>query len=196
MNAQELILQNFKGYVQEGDAPYEYLMTHFCEYTYDSRQLIVEGGAIARHFYFVLEGVQAIYVISRTGEKVVLGFSFDGSVSGVYDSFIYQKPSAYFLEALTPSRMLGISIDRFNELFERFPDLLKWRVTFVDAIMEGRGRREVEMLTLSAAERYEAFVKRCPPELLTIPQKYLASYLHMKPETFSRLRKNASSLFS
>lgn len=196
MNAEDLIQKIFSGYLDRGGEACRFLLEHFHEYEFDARQLIVEGGATARHFYLVLEGVQAIYVISRAGEKVVLGFSFNGSVSGVYDSFIYQKPSAYFLEALTPSRMLGISSDRFNELFVHFPKLLEWRVAFIDAIMVGRGQREVEMLTMSAAERYEAFVKRCPPELLTIPQKYLASYLNMKPETFSRLRKNASNQFS
>ena len=37
-------------------------------------------------------------------------------------------------------------------------------------------------------EKYDAFISRCPKELLVIPQKYLASYLGMTPETFSRLR--------
>ena len=52
----------------------------------------------------------------------------------------------------------------------------------------GRGKREIELLTLSAEERYINFMRRCPKVLLQIPQKYLASYLNMKPETFSRLR--------
>ncbi len=45
-----------------------------------------------------------------------------------------------------------------------------------------------EYRVLNSKERYISFMKRCPDELRIIPQKYLASYLNMKPETFSRLR--------
>ena len=84
--------------------------------------------------------------------------------------------------------MLAISYGDFEEMFKRFPELLKWRANFAENILFGRLSREVEIMTLSAKDRFDAFVKRCPPELLQIPQKYLASYLNMKPETFSRLR--------
>ena len=92
------------------------------------------------------------------------------------------------MEALTPSRLIAINKQKYDELFERFPEFYRWRTHFMETILFGRGSREVEMLTLSAKERFDAFIKRCPEELLQIPQKYLASYLNMKPETFSRLR--------
>ena len=149
---------------------------------------MVEAGNVAKYFYITMSGVQAVYLINSKGEKVVMGFSFKGNFSGVYDSFISQKPSSYFLEALTPSTLLAMSGHSYEELFERFPEFLKWRIDFMESILFGRGFREVEILTKTAKERFEAFVKRCPSELLEIPQKYLASYLNMKPETFSRLR--------
>ena len=65
--------------------------------------LITEAGSTERYFYFVLEGVQAIYLLNEKGEKVVLGFSYSGSPSGVFDSFIAQAPAQTFLEALKPN---------------------------------------------------------------------------------------------
>lgn len=127
-------------------------------------------------------------MINNKGEKVVFGFSYEGSVSGIYDSFVTQTPSFYFMEALTVSEVIAITKEKYDELFERFPEFYRWRALFMEEILFGRGKREVEMLTLSAKERYDAFINRCPFELLQIPQKYVASYLNMKPETFSRLR--------
>lgn len=155
---------------------------------YNRSDLITQAGQRERYFYFVLEGVQAIYLIDRKGEKVVLGFSFRNDFSGVYDSFLHQQPSQFFLEALTPSRMLAITHDDYNRLFTEFPSFNIWGRQFFQRIMIGRIRREVELLTLPAKERYLQFLHRCPPELQRIPQKYLASYLNMTPETFSRLR--------
>lgn len=158
------------------------------EVSFKQNELITEAGRIEKYFYIVFDGVQAIYLLNRKGEKVVLGFSYAGSPSGVFDSFIYQKPSDTFLQALKPSKLLAISRVDYLSLFENHPDFHKWGHLFFQEVLFGRLYREVEILTLSAEERYLAFMERCPKELQVIPQKYLASYLNMKPETFSRLR--------
>lgn len=184
----DLFDHHFGRHISIKERAYRFLIDRFQERTYAARELIVEGGALARYFYFVISGVQAIYLIDKKGEKVMLGFSFQGTVSGVFDSFITGKPSYLFLEALTPSKMIGINKEDFDLLFAEFPEFYRWRTHFIEDILFGRLTREVELSTDSAKERFTAFTKRCPPELLQIPQKYLASYLNMTPETFSRLR--------
>ncbi|NQZ44711.1 MAG: Crp/Fnr family transcriptional regulator [Flavobacteriaceae bacterium] len=155
--------------------------------TFKQNELITEAGRMEKYFYVVVEGVQAIYLLNQKGEKVVLGFSYAGSPSGVFDSFLDQKPSDTFLEALKPSTLLAIDRRDYRALFEN-PAFHEWAHHFFRDILFGRVYREVELLTLSAEARYIAFMKRCPDDLKVIPQKYLASYLNMKPETFSRLR--------
>lgn len=150
--------------------------------------LLTEAGTTENYFYFVLEGVQAVYVLNEKGEKVVLGFSYTGSPSGVFDSFSTRKPSTLFLEALKPTRVLGITYPDYQNVFQQFSGAHEWGHVFFKNVLLGRLSREIELLTLDTRERYLAFMQRCPEELKVIPQKYLASYLNMKPETFSRLR--------
>lgn len=83
---------------------------------------------------------------------------------------------------------MAISISGYQELFEKYPFFHVWGHEFFKSILLGRLFRESELLTLNSKERYIAFMKRYPDELKIIPQKYVASYLNMKPETFSRLR--------
>ncbi len=154
--------------------------------------LITEAGKVERYFYFVLDGVQALYILNQKGEKVVLGFSYADGPSGVFDSFIAQQASSTFLEALKPSKLLRINLEDYHSLFEQFPEFHRWGHHFFRDVLFGRLFREVEILTMSAEERYIAFMQRCPEALKVIPQKYLASYLNMKPETFSRLRSNTT----
>lgn len=160
--------------------------------TFKKYEYITEAGSVEQYFYFVLEGVQAIYLLNQKGQKVVLGFSYAGSPSGVFDSFITRSSAITFLEALKPSKLLAISFGDYQELFKRHPAFHVWGHEFFKNILLGRLFRETELLTLDSKERYEVFMKRCPEELKVIPQKYLASYLNMKPETFSRLRSSVS----
>lgn len=160
------------------------------EKTYEKKQWITEAGRTESYFFYVLEGVQTVYFINNKGEKVVIGFSYQGDFSGAYESFLMQAPSVLFVEALQPSRMLAISYTNYQKLFDLSADFNKWARLFLEGILIGRGKREVELINLTAKERYIDFMRRCPDVLRDIPQKYLASYLNMKPETFSRLRSS------
>jgi CRP-like cAMP-binding protein len=153
---------------------------------------ITESGTVERYFYVVLSGVQAIYLIGRNGEKQVIGFSFDGSFSGVYDSFLDNSPSHYFLEALIPSKLLRINKTQYDRFFEIYPEFNYWGRIVHQQLLIGRVKREVELITMSSKERFDAFIGRCPEQLHRIPQKYLAWYLNMTPETFSRMRAQKS----
>lgn len=157
---------------------------------FDRNKFITEAGKTEKNFYVVESGVQVVYILDLDGNKKVIGFSFDGSFSGIYDSFLHEKPSAYFLEALTPSKLWMIKKANYDRLFEIYPEFDRWGRIVHGDLMIGRVQREIELITLTAKERFEIFMARCPEQLKTIPQKYLASYLNMTPETFSRLRKD------
>ena len=105
------------------------------ECSFKQNELITEAGRVEKYFYLVLEGVQAIYLLNQKGEKVVLGFSYAGSPSGVFDSFIYQKPADTFLEALRPSRMLAISRNQYLNLFENNTGFHEWAHEFFKEIL-------------------------------------------------------------
>jgi hypothetical protein len=50
--------------------------------------------------------------------------------------------------------------------------------------------REKDILTYSPLKRYQRVLKRSPQLFQEIPNKYIASYLRMSPETLSRLKKS------
>ncbi|MEM7160872.1 MAG: Crp/Fnr family transcriptional regulator [Bacteroidota bacterium] len=158
--------------------------THFRKGDFLTRQ-----GDIERWFYVVEEGVQIIYLIAKNGDQKVLGFSYDGSFSGVYDSFLKGSGSKYYLQAIKKTSALKISRKDYDSLFDLYPEFNYWGRIAHQELLIGRVEREVELFSLNAKERFDKFMSRCPQPLLNIPQKYLASYLNMTPETYSRLRK-------
>lgn len=50
--------------------------------------------------------------------------------------------------------------------------------------------REKDILTSSPKARFERVLKRSPKLFQEIPNKHIANYLRMSPETLSRLKKS------
>lgn len=192
MNHHNQIIKNAFQPLEITEERHEVFLDFWEEVRFPKGSFLSEAGKVERYFYVVLEGVQAIYILTPNGDKKVIGFSFDGSFSGIYDSFLKESGSHYFLEALSDSRLLRMNKKQYDSLFELYPEFNEWGRLVHQELLIGRVQREIELITMDASERFEVFMNRCPKQLLTVPQKYLASYLNMTPETFSRMRKRIS----
>jgi len=146
-------------------------------------------GEVENHLYFVLEGVLRGFF---TDGKVDFtgGFSYEGDLSGIPDSFLNQTPSMYFLETLSPCKVLKTNYQRLQELYDASSEVERFGRIMVEKMLLGLNTRYIELQCMSVEERFKVFLNRSPHLLQKIPQKYLASYLNMAPETFSRLIRN------
>ncbi len=157
-------------------------------FKFSRNELITDFGAIENYFYFVNEGVIRGYFI-KDGEDFNMGFSYQGDFSGVYNSFVSRKPADYAMDALTEVNGLRITHTDLMNLFESHKVFEKWGRLFNEMILVGLGIFVQSILADSAEERFRKLMKRSPHIIQFIPQKHLASYLGMTPETFSRMRK-------
>ncbi|WP_338126498.1 hypothetical protein [Tenacibaculum piscium] len=60
----------------------------------------------------------------------------------------------------------------------------------LESFMYQQIEREIDLITYSPQKRFNRVFKRSPQLFQEIPQKYIASYLRMTPETLSRILKN------
>jgi CRP-like cAMP-binding protein len=107
------------------------------------------------------------------------------------------QPSNYFVETLEATTLLSLSRDDLDKIYglsSRIERLGRLMTTFFVLQKE---EWEQEWMRLDTRERFVRFVEANPELVSRVPQKYLASYLNMKPETFSRqkhlLRTSRSS---
>ncbi|MCY1222048.1 hypothetical protein D9M69_651860 [compost metagenome] len=68
-------------------------------------------------------------------------------------------------------------------------NLTLWAEILEDLVLQ-QIEREKDLLTHSPKERYERVLKRSPQLFQEIPNKHIANYLRMTPETLSRLKKS------
>ncbi|MEI2757599.1 MAG: hypothetical protein V9F46_14240 [Chitinophagaceae bacterium] len=103
-------------------------------------------------------------------------------------SFLMRTPSQVFLEALEPTLLLSLRFDKRQQLLNDFPkgEVLSRKI--MEAMYVRKDERKNRMKKLTIREQFLYYLNRNPDMLQRVPQKYLASYLNIKPETFSRLK--------
>ena len=103
-------------------------------------------------------------------------------------SFISQKPSVEFIEALDDTQLLSISHSEFYRLNK---DITNWKL-FYQKILEMaysfQNKKIEQLMTLTARQRYERILSENPILIQQVSNKVLASYLDMREETLSRLK--------
>lgn len=155
--------------------------------SYKRKTVLTAAGEVERHLYFVLEGVQRAFFIDDIHPEATVVFTYPYSFSGVADSFLTGRPSKYFLETLTASRMLRTSYRQVQQLMDKYHNFERWvRLSASNALM-GVLERQIELACYSAEEKFKTLLHRSPHVLQIIPHKYLASYLGIDPSTFSKL---------
>lgn len=146
---------------------------------------LTRKGQVEQHLYYILEGTVIIFYDIEENEQVV-GFGYADTLILSIPSFIRNRPSDYYIQAMGPTELLGISRTDFYRLLEQYPLLERtWRQMVEEALL-GRIEREIDLLTVSPRERIQRLLNRSPHIFQLIPNKYIASYLRMTPETLSR----------
>jgi CRP-like cAMP-binding protein len=158
--------------------------------TFNRGEFIVQAGEVETHVHFVLEGTQTIHYLEN-GKEICVGFGYPGTILIAYPSFITGKPSAFYIQAIKKTELLSLNHTDWEMLLEMIPKFKDLWYKLTQGALLGMMEREVELHIASNAERYQRLLKRSPKLLQQIPQRYVASYLKMEPETLSRLKKAA-----
>jgi CRP-like cAMP-binding protein len=150
--------------------------------------LLLSQGDICKEFYFIHKGCIRTYFIDREGNEKTRYVMCDCSIGTALTSFISQKPSFEFIEALEDTQLLVISHKDFYKLND---EITNWKI-FYQRILEmaySFQNRKIEgLVTLTAKQRYELLLKETPALVQRLSNKILASYLDVAQETLSRLK--------
>ena len=186
-NARQLFLF-LRKFIDLGDDEFNDILKPYLEVRhFKKKQVITQVGEIETYLNFITKGLIRKYYV-KGKDEINTQISIEGHIIHSEESFHGRSPSEYSVETIEPSTVVSISFDNlervysFNQKMERLGRLV---ITFTMVLKD---RRQMNLIKLTPRERFLDFINGNPDLLQRVPQKYLASYLNIQPETFSRFK--------
>jgi CRP-like cAMP-binding protein len=161
-----------------------------CVNTYKVKRntIILSQGEVCNYFYFLEKGCMRTYYVTKEGLEKTRLVSFDNTPVTALTSFITQKPSLEYIDALEDSELLSISYTDFFMLLDEIPSWGLFYRKMLELAFAFQNSRIEDLVTLSAKERYEKLLKEQPHYIRRLSNRVVATYLGISQETLSRLK--------
>lgn len=153
------------------------------------RQYLLQAGDVDKVIAFVEKGSLRCYSVDNEGNEHIVQFAIEGwFISDLY-SFLTGEPATYNIDALEDSELVIISRSANDELMAKSPKYQLYMFQQVTGAYIALQRRVTSSNSLSPEERYKNFLTSYSDVVQRVPQHMIASYLGVKPETLSRIRR-------
>jgi CRP-like cAMP-binding protein len=160
-------------------------LTHF-----KKGEIIEESGIISTHIGLIEKGLIRGYYTLLNGSEKAKNFRYEGNFFANYNSLLTKEPSLITIQALEDCT---VWLAHFDSLHHKIKNSLFWQ-TFLRRANERefliKERREYELLTLNAKERYLSFLRSSPQIHERLSQYHIANYLGIDRSSFNRLIKS------
>ena len=153
----------------------------------DKRTIIVKEGEVDNYLNMVVKGLVMKYIRVKKSD-MILQLATEGHVIHSEISFLTRTPSLVFVETLEPTIMVSLTYDKMEEALDKFPQGERLGRLILTGMYVKKEESRYYRLLRSPRERFLDYINAHPHMLQRVPQKYLASYLNIKPETFSRMK--------
>lgn len=159
------------------------------EIHFQKGDFILKEGEISNSYLILQSGLIRSFAYDYNGNDITVDFFCESELVIEVLSLFQRIPTQENIQALTDCVCWKINLDVFQELFHSIGGFPEWGRHWMTGRLFHFKQRSVEMVTVSAKERYLKLIKEKPQVMLQSPLKYIASYLGITDTSFSRIRK-------
>ncbi|MCU0431266.1 MAG: Crp/Fnr family transcriptional regulator [Cytophagaceae bacterium] len=152
---------------------------------YPKGHFLLEAGQISIECFFVLKGCVRRFYIKDTEERTTDFYTEMQAIPGISKG----TPNEYYLECLEDIIAAVGNPELESDMFQKFPILESFSRVIGESMMTTYVEEFSEFKMASPEERYLKLLESRPDLFQRVPLNQIASYLGIKPESLSRIRK-------
>jgi CRP-like cAMP-binding protein len=150
---------------------------------------LVELGDVSHLLYFIHSGaIRYMLIVPESGDDVTKDFSFAPAFAASFGSAVSGQPARVGIAAMTDCVVSSWPLQRLTALYDVDAEWQKLGRKLAEWLYVRKEDREIAFLTQTPEQRYASLMLKFPDNIAQVPQKHLASYLGITPESLSRLK--------
>jgi CRP-like cAMP-binding protein len=150
---------------------------------------LVELGDVSHLLYFIHSGaIRYMLIVPESGDDVTKDFSFAPAFAASFGSAVSGQPARVGIAAMTDCVVSSWPLQRLTALYDVDAEWQKLGRKLAEWLYVRKEDREIAFLTQTPEQRYASLMLKFPDKIAQVPQKHLASYLGITPESLSRLK--------
>ena len=166
----------------------------FKEKTYKKGDFFLAEGEVCKRIGFIVKGLIRYY-INHEGEEKIYDFGKENNFVCNYESFISQTPSTKIIQALEDCEMLQISHPDLQIFYKSVKEGERFGRLVIEQVFIQLLRDLSSFYTDKPEHRYQKFLNNHSDLQQRVSQYHIASYVGVKPQSLSRIRKRISTQF-
>lgn len=149
---------------------------------------LIREGQICKKLYFLHHGAISVFVL-MDGNEHIKDFSLNNKFITSYTSFQTERLSLIYLRAEQDCALTSWNKSFLIPLMKNNIHWTEFAKNMADYLFMRKEKREISLLLDSAETPYTNFLKEYPQAFQAFPQYLIASYLGIRPQSLSRIRK-------
>lgn len=158
-----------------------------------ARSYLFQEGEVNHSIYFVVKGCARIGFNHSNGEDISCYFAQENEWISVYESFLTGEPAEYFIQTIEDCELLVADRMGVEAIFTKVSmgNVIGRKMT--EALFISTIQRLTDFYKYTPEERFQRFIEAYPKLANRIPQQCVASYIGVKPQSLSRIKKRVFS---
>lgn len=167
----------------------EAVKRYFEPVKFSRNTIIEEAGKIPGYLYYIVSGYLRLFYTDQNGNEVTTHINCPPGFFTSYSHFINETISEDYVECITDCELLRITKKNLDNLVKESQSMKDFSISVFQQSIAYNENRSRELSVLNAEERYLKLIKDYPEIIQNVPIQYIASFLGMKPESLSRIRR-------
>lgn len=187
------LLKMLKGIQPLSPKIYDALIESFHDHKIKKGTILLHEGDVCKKLWFLADGLLRSY--HNIGNKEVTSrIMFKNHIVISPGSFFTQTAATESIEALADSTVVTLSFADLQKIYAKYPEFNFHTRIITEQYFYKQEQRLYMLRKREATAKYEFFLENYESYLKYIPQKYIASFLNIAPETLSRTRSKLSKV--
>ena len=184
----EDLIDKIKSRLQLSSEAEEFLYSISKVKTLPKGEVLIRQGQIVKKTFFVTSGCLRSYCIDKNGKEHTLQFAIKDWWISDYIAIHTDELATLTVECLIESQVIEFNAKELDGIHSRFPEFESYQRHNLERHVVSLQKRILNQLQLSAAERYDLFLKQYPDIEQHTRNFHIASYLGITQQSLSRIR--------